>query len=188
MSNVAMEQRKKIHPHKFNLWIGIGSMLMMFAGLTSAVIIKRNQAGWTGFELPGIFWYSTAVIVLSSVTIWMAQQAYKARLMNRYRVLMLVTMVLGVLFLLLQYFGFKQLWAQGITLTKSVSYSFLYVIAGLHAIHLLGGIIALIVIAFKAFGSKIRTYSAVPVEIISTYWHFVDLLWIYLLVFLMMIK
>ena len=186
--SVAMEQRRKIHPHKFNLWIGIGSMLMMFAGFTSAFIIKRNQAGWISFDLPPVFWYSTAVILLSSLCIWMAQQAFKARLMNRYRILMVLTLVLGVLFLVLQYIGFKQLWEKGITLTASVSYSFLYVIVGMHALHLLGGIIALVLMSLKAFGSKIKTYSSVPVELISTYWHFVDLLWIYLLVFLLMIK
>ncbi|MFZ1530467.1 MAG: cytochrome c oxidase subunit 3 [Ferruginibacter sp.] len=183
-----MEQRTKIHPHKFNLWIGIGSMLMMFAGLTSAFIIKRNQAGWISFDLPPVFWYSTAVILLSSISIWMAQQAFKARLMNRYRVLMALTLVLGVLFLVLQYVGFKQLWAKGITLTASVSYSFLYVIVGMHALHLLGGIAALVFMLLRAFGSKVKTYSTVPVELISTYWHFVDLLWIYLLFFLLMIK
>lgn len=185
---VATEQRKKIHPHKFNLWIGIGSMLMVFAGFTSAFIIKRNQAGWVGFDLPVIFWYSTVVILLSSVSIWMAQQAFRARRMSRYRILMALTLVLGVLFLLLQYIGFKQLWDKGITLTASVSYSFLYVIVGMHALHLLGGIAALAIMSLKAFGSKIKTYSSVPVELINTYWHFVDLLWIYLLVFLLMIK
>ncbi len=186
--SVAMEQRRKIHPHKFNLWIGIGSMMMMFAGFTSAFIIKRNQAGWISFDLPPVFWYSTAVILMSSVCIWMAQQAFKARRMNRYRILMLLTLVLGVLFLVLQYIGFKQLWAKGITLTANVSYSFLYVIVGMHALHLVGGIMALVIMSLKAFGSKIKTYSSVPVELISTYWHFVDLLWIYLLFFLLMIK
>ena len=186
--SVAMEQRRKIHPHKFNLWIGIGSMMMMFAGFTSAFIIKRNQAGWISFDLPPVFWYSTAVILMSSVCIWMAQQAFKARRMNRYRILMLLTLVLGVLFLVLQYIGFKQLWAKGITLTANVSYSFLYVIVGMHALHLVGGIIALVIMSLKAFGSKIKTYSSVPVELISTYWHFVDALWIYLLIFLLMIR
>ena len=188
MSTVAMAQRNKIHPHKFTLWVGIGSIMMMFAGLTSAYIVKRNQANWLTFELPNAFWYSTAAIVLSSLTIFMATNAFKERAMNRYRTLVAATLVLGVLFILLQLVGFRQLWQQGITLTANVSYSFLYIIVGIHAAHVIGGVIALIVMSLKAFSNKVRNYSTVPVELISTYWHFVDILWIYLLIFLIMIK
>ena len=183
-----MAQRNKIHPHKFTLWVGIGSIMMMFAGLTSAYIVKRNQANWLTFELPNAFWYSTAAIVLSSLTIFMATNAFKERAMNRYRTLVAATLVLGVLFILLQLVGFRQLWQQGITLTANVSYSFLYIIVGIHAAHVIGGVIALIIMSLKAFSSKVRNYSTVPVELISTYWHFVDILWIYLLIFLIMIK
>ena len=188
MSIVAMEQRNKIHPHKFTLWVGIGSIMMMFAGLTSAYIVKRNQANWVSFELPKAFWYSTAAIILSSLTIFMASKAFKERAMTRYRTLVTVTLALGVLFILLQLIGFRQLWHAGITLTGNVSYSFLYIIVGIHAVHVIGGIIALIIMSVKAFSSKIRNYSTVPVELISTYWHFVDILWVYLLVFLLMIR
>jgi len=188
MSTVAIEQRKKIHPHKFTLWVGIGSILMMFAGLTSAYIVKRNQANWLTFDLPMAFWYSTAAIILSSITIFLAEKAFKQREMSRYRKLMTVTVVLGVLFIVLQVLGFQQLWAKGITLQANVSYSFLYVIVGLHAAHVIGGIIALLLQYAKAFSSKIRNYNSVPVDLMSTYWHFVDILWIYLLIFLLMIR
>ncbi|MGB3236174.1 MAG: heme-copper oxidase subunit III, partial [Ferruginibacter sp.] len=107
MSIVAMEQRNKIHPHKFNMWMAIGSIMMMFAGFTSAFIIKRNQADWVSFELPNAFWISTVVIVLSSFTIWLALQAFNSRQMNRYRLLMAATFVMGLLFIVLQIIGFK---------------------------------------------------------------------------------
>jgi cytochrome c oxidase subunit 3 len=188
MSTVVMEQRKKIHPHKFTLWIGIGSILMMFAGLTSAYIVKRNQANWTTFDLPLAFWYSTAAIIASSITLVVAGRSFKERQMARYRRLMTATIVLGVLFIALQVIGFKQLWSIGVTLQKNVSFSFLYVIVGLHAAHVIGGIIALFVLFAKAFSAKTRTYNAVPVEVTSIYWHFVDILWIYLLLFLIMIR
>ncbi|MBK7433053.1 MAG: cytochrome c oxidase subunit 3 [Chitinophagaceae bacterium] len=188
MSAVAMEQRKRIHPHKFTLWLGIGSIVMMFAGLTSAYIVKRNQANWISFELPVVFWYSTAVIFASSITLYLAGRSFSGREMARYRLLISVTVLLGVLFLVLQGIGFQQLWAKGITLQASVSYSFLYVIVGLHAAHVIGGIIALIVLFAGAFSKKSRNYNKVPVELTGTYWHFVDLLWIYLLVFLLMIR
>lgn len=185
---VAMEQRKKIHPHKFTLWVGIGSLLMMFAGLTSAYIVKRNQANWQSFDLPPFFWYSTAAILLSSATIYLAQKAFKQREMKKYRGLLTATVILGVLFIVFQVLGFQQLWEKGITLQANVSYSFMYVIVIMHAVHVLGGLVALLVIFAKAFSTKTRSYNIVPVELVSTYWHFVDILWIYLLIFLIMIR
>lgn len=188
MSTVAISNKNKLHPHKFTLWVGIGSILMMFAGLTSAYIVKRNQANWTTFELPVMFWVSTAAIILSSVTLYLASKAFKERNMSRYRMLMVATLGLGVLFIVLQVAGFKQLWNEGVTLQSNVAYSFLYVIVGIHAAHVIGGIITLIVMSLKAFSKKTRSYSSVPVDLISTYWHFVDVLWIYLLIFLLMIR
>lgn len=183
-----MNQRKKIHPHKFTLWVAIASILMMFAGLTSAYIVKRNQANWFSFEIPLIFWYSTAVVLFSSVTMWQAEKNFKARQMLAYKNLLSATFVLGVVFVAMQIIGFIQLTNSGLTLQKNVSISFLYIIVGLHALHVVGGIIALLVIFIKAFSSKIRNYNAVPVEVMSTYWHFVDALWLYLLIFLIAIR
>jgi cytochrome c oxidase subunit III len=188
MRTVAIQQKNKIHPHKFTLWVGIGSIVMMFAGLTSAYIVKRNQANWVSFEIPMAFWYSTAVIVLSSILLHLAGKAFKERAMGRYRQLMAAAMILGVLFIVLQVVGFQQLTANKMTFTGNVSFSFLYVIVGLHALHVVGGVIALIVMSLKAFSNKTRNYSFVPVDLVTTYWHFVDILWIYLLVFLVMIR
>lgn len=188
-STVAMEKKNtKIHPHKFNLWVAIASILMMFAGLTSAYIVKRNQANWQTFDLPVAFWYSTVLIVISSFTLVMAVRSFKQRMMSKYRWLMGATLLLGSLFIVLQVIGFQQLWKLGITLQGNVSYSFLYIIVGLHAAHVIGGIIALIVMCLQAFRTSVRSYSIIPVELMNTYWHFVDILWLYLLVFLLMIK
>ena len=188
MSTVVMEQRKRIHPHKFTLWVGIASIIMMFAGLTSAYIVKRNQVNWTSFELPTMFWFSTLAILASSATLFLAQNAFKQRDMSKYRNLVVVTLILGMVFIILQVLGFTQLWEKGITLQKNVSFSFLYVIVSLHGVHVIGGVIALIVLFLKAFSTKVRNYNIVPIEVISTYWHFVDVLWLYLLVFLVMIR
>lgn len=188
MVGTVNRERKKIHPHKFTLWVGLGSIAMMFAGLTSAYIVKRSQANWVTFELPVAFWVSTVFMLLSSLTMVLALRHFRERLMQRYRMLMTLTLVLGVLFVIFQYVGFRQLWDAGITLKASVSYSFLYVIVGLHALHVLGGVIILLVMLLRAFSSRVKNYSMVPVELINTYWHFVGILWIYLLVFLMMIR
>lgn len=185
---IVNDQRKKIHPHKFTLWVGLGSIIMMFAGLTSAYVVKRDQPGWTSFFIPRAFWYSTAVILASSLTIQMALKAFKDREMLHYRNLLSGTAVLGILFVLLQYAGFRQIWASGINFHGSGGGQFLYIIAGLHALHVLGGIVPLVVMVGRAYASKVRSYNSVPVEIMSTYWHFVDLLWLYLFIFFMAIK
>jgi cytochrome c oxidase subunit III len=182
------EQRKKIHPHKFTLWVALGSIIMMFAGLTSAYVVKRDQPGWTTFSIPRAFWYSTATILVSSLTIQMALKAFREREMLRYRNLLTTTAILGIAFVLLQWMGFRQIWNTGITFRGSGGGQFLYVIAGLHVVHVLGGIIALLVMLARAFVSKTRSYDSVPVELMSTYWHFVDLLWIYLLIFFLAIN
>lgn len=188
MNAVALKRDARVHPHKFALWVAIGSIIMMFAGLTSAYIVKRNQPRWQTFDLPWVFWVSTIVIVLSSLTIRLALKKFKNRDMDWYKSLMLTTSLLGVLFIELQLLGFSQLMDRGFTLTAGPSYSFLYVIIGLHAVHVIGGVIALWVITAKAFSQRVKIYSPVSTEVIATYWHFVDILWIYLLVFLWMIR
>lgn len=180
------DQTKRIHPHKFTLWVAMGSIVMAFAGLTSAYIVKKNQSSWLEFDLPVLFWYSTAVIIISSITIHLAVKSFKAREMGRYRNLITITAILGVLFILLQYLGFRDLEARNIALVGAKSNSaasFLLVITGLHMLHVLGGVIALLVIFARAFNKRVKSYSSVPVEMAATYWHFVDILWIYLFVF-----
>lgn len=186
---VSENQRQKLHPHKFTLWVAIASILMMFAGLTSAFIVKSNMVGWRDIEMPKVFWASTAAIVLSSVTIQMALRAFRQRDMRLYRSLLLVTLLLGIAFVVLQWVGFRDLWfQQQVKFRQSAgSGQFLYVIFGLHALHVIAGVIALLVLFIKAFFGKTKVYSPVPIEVAATYWHFVDLLWIYLLVFFIVI-
>ena len=184
MTEAVSTQRKKIHPHKFTMWVGIGSIIMMFAGLTSAYIVKGSMAGFATVQIPQIFYYSTAVILISSFTMQWALKVFKERGMQPYRRLLTATMILGVVFIAMQLIGFSQLWNSGTKLKGSTGAGqFLYVIFGLHAVHVLGGVIALIVMFLKAFSARIRNYNSVPVEVMSTYWHFVDLLWLYLIVF-----
>jgi cytochrome c oxidase subunit III len=180
--------KKRMHPHKFTLWVAIGSIVMMFAGLTSAFIVKSNQSTWIPVAVPKIFWASTAAILLSSLTIQLALRSFKQRFMQQYRMLVGLTLTLGIAFVVMQWLGFQQLWNdQGITFKGGGAGQFLYVIFGLHALHVAGGVIALVVMFVKAFIGRSKNYSAVPVEVAATYWHFVDLLWIYLLVFFMLI-
>jgi len=186
MTSATTNEPKRIHPHKFTMWVAMGSIVMAFAGLTSAYIVKKNQSSWLEFDLPIVFWYSTVVILVNSLTMHLATKAFKAREMGRYRTLMTVTAGLGVLFIVLQYFGFNDLEARGIALIgpkSNSAASFLFVITGLHMVHVLGGVIALLVMFIRAYSSKVKSYSSIPVEVAGTYWHFVDILWIYLLIF-----
>ncbi|GAB4093204.1 cytochrome c oxidase subunit 3 [Flaviaesturariibacter terrae] len=187
MVTVSTPQRQKIHPHKFTMWVAIGSILMMFAGLTSAYIVKSNQANWEEVSIPKAFWASTAAILLSSLTMQLALRAFKQRNFARYRGLLVATLVLGIAFVTLQWVGFSWLWNHGVRFKGAGAGQFLYAIAGLHAMHVIGGIVALAVVFGRAFLGRSKNYNAVPVEVMATYWHFVDVLWIYLLVFFMWI-
>ena len=184
---MSSDRTQKMHPHKFTLWIAIGSITMMFAGFTSAYIVKSNQAGWDPIQMPKIFYLSTAVIIASSISIYLAQKAMAAREMARYRLLVSVTAVLGLAFVATQFIGFSELWANKITFKDSVAGSFFYIITGVHALHVVGGIIALVVLFLRAYNTKKKFYSTTPVETAGLYWHFVDLLWIYLFVFFMLV-
>ena len=191
MENVMSVQRNKIHPHKFTMWVGIGSIIMMFAGLTSAYIVKRSQANWTMLEIPEIFWLSTMTILASSLSMQLAVKAFRERNMKKYRSMLSTTAFLGLAFLIMQVVGFMQYRSMDIRLVgagSNASYSFLLAIASLHAAHVFGGVVALVIIARKALSSRKRSYSSVPVEVIATYWHFVDILWIYLILFFSWMK
>ena len=187
MSTVLSEERKRIHPHKFVMWIAMGSIVMMFAGLTSAYLVRKAEANWLVFSLPPVFWFSTAVILISSLTMHLALKSFKARIMRRYRLFITLTAVLGALFAVLQYNGFNYLYSHGVQVFgvgSNPSASFLGIIIGLHALHVIGGVIALFIIFLRAYSLRVKRYNVTSIEIISTYWHFVDILWIYLFIFL----
>jgi cytochrome c oxidase subunit 3 len=195
-----VREQRKIHPQKFMMWVAIASMSMAFAGLTSGYMVREAQGNWRYFTMPGTFTISTIVIAISSITFFLGVKAFKAREIPKFRMLIGVTLILGITFCILQWMGFHQLYnqlqqvrinGQLLNETKAVrvdgnpSESFLFIIAGLHLLHLLGGIIALLFVFFRTFRTRIKTYNATGLEIAATYWHFVDALWIYLFVFLL---
>ena len=183
MDIVSTQQQNRIHPHKFALWVAIAAIIMMFAGLTSAYIVKSGQPGWEEIQTPNVFWYSTAVLLISSVTIQAALRSFKQRAMRAFRALFLTTLVSGIVFVILQWEGFSYLWSHGVRFEGAGAGQFLYIIFGLHALHVLGGIIALMIIAGQDLFGRTRSYNATPIEVMTTYWHFVDVLWLYLLIF-----
>lgn len=185
-TTVPGREPKKIHPHKFVMWVAMGGIIMMFAGLTSAYIVKKNQSSWLQFDLPMEFYYSTAVIVLSSVSMYLCASAIKAGKMSQYITMISITAGLGIIFLVLQYLGFKDLQAKNIAIVgprSNSAASFLFVITFLHMMHVLGGVIALLVFWVKAIRKSVTNSSLMSVEVLGTYWHFVGVLWIYLFLF-----
>lgn len=179
-------EKRRIHPYKFTMWIGIASIIMLFAGLTSAYIVKRAQAQWLEIGMPKEFWISTVIILLSSVTIQLAVKAFKENYRKKYRFLITITAILGLLFGVIQYYGFQDLLDRGIQIFgegSNPAASFLGIIIGLHFFHVFGGIVALVVTLLRAFRVKVKDYDANKIEVVAIYWHFVDILWIYLLIF-----
>jgi len=176
-------QQKKLHPHKFAMWVAMGSILMMFAGFTSAYLVREAQDNWLHFKLPSIFWVSSVAIVISSFTITMGIRAFRRRAMPLFRGLVTLTLLLGIAFGICQWVGFSQLYAQNIRVDGNPSASFLFIIVGAHLLHVLGGIIALLIVFFRAFRKNVKIYNTTGLEVVATYWHFVDVLWIYLFVF-----
>lgn len=177
-----------IATQKILLWIAMGSMIMLFAGLTSAYIVRQGEGNWTRFDLPQAFYFSTVIIILSSFSIQWA--LVNARRNNSVQLLtgMVITLGLGLVFSFLQFLGWSEMVQEKIFFVGNPSGSFLYVITGLHLAHLAGGIIYLLVIITNSIRNKYHSGNYLPVQLCCIYWHFLDILWIYLFVFLLMIR
>lgn len=190
MNNIVVSEtlgRNKIHPKKFALWVACAGIMMMFAALTSAYIVRRAGGNWLEFQLPAIFYYNTFTILASSLSLHLSYRAFKQGNQQMYRGMLLLTLVLGVLFVGLQYQGWTELEALGVPLRLNPSGDFIYVISAIHAAHVLGGIAALLVAVLHAFSLPFKVTPArkLRFQLTFTYWHFVDFLWLYLLLFLM---
>jgi len=167
------------------LWIGIGSIIMFFAGLTSAYVVRKPQGNWVEFILPEWFLYSTIIIVISSLVLAIAKT--KIHVQKTSSILIFVTFFLGVIFSYFQFMGWQELTSQGVFLTgkgSNVSGSFLYVITLAHLIHLIGGLIAILITGFKSVKERYSPQNCLGFDLTAIYWHFVGLLWVYLFFFL----
>ena len=191
MNTISSNQPQKLHPHKFLMWVSIGSICMMFAGLTSAYVVKKSQDNVISVNLPSIFIWSTLVILISSLSLHMALKFAKAEQKKEYKKYLLLTAFLGIVFTIMQYFGFKTLDQSGVQFigrNSNPGASFLLIIIGLHSIHVLGGVMALIAMSIKNVFNRNMKVNVVGAEIMAAYWHFVDVLWIYLLIFLIFMR
>jgi len=172
---------------KMLLWFAMISMFMMFAGLTSAYVVSASRPDWLNdFVLPQAFLLSTVLIVLSSVTFHMAKVAMKNDKRTSTTGLLLATLLLGVGFVVTQFVGFSQVINAGYYFTgpgSPVTAQFLYVIIMLHLAHLFAGLIVLLIVIYNHFKQKYNPSQTLGIELGAMFWHFLDILWVYLFLF-----
>ena len=178
---------KTIKAKKMMLLFSMLSIAMTFAGLTSAYIVSKARPDWLkNFELPLSFSLSTAIIVLSSITIWIAKKNLNKNNNSKSTNWLFITFILGVLFIILQFVGFNSLISKGFFFTgaqSTITTSFLYVLTVLHLAHLFAGMIVLSVVIYNNHKGKYKK-EKLGFELAVTFWHFLGILWLYLFVFL----
>ncbi|GGC12279.1 cytochrome c oxidase subunit 3 [Dyadobacter sediminis] len=172
-------------PMKFILWLFLVSIIMLFASQTSAYLVRRAEGNWLEFEMPRIFWYSTVVLLISSIAMQWAYFAAKKDQFKQLKIAISITFVLGLAFLWMQFEGWKQLVAMNVYFVGNPSGSFFYVFTGLHGFHIISGLIVLLFSWMAAFRLKVHAKNLRRIQICATYWHFLDILWLYLFVFLL---
>jgi cytochrome c oxidase subunit 3 len=159
----------------------------MFTALLSAYIYKQSSGHWVYIDIPMSFLYNTLIIVSSSITIQWAHKLVKGNDLTKAKNILLLTLFLGLSFLAGQYYSWQEMVSNEVYLIDptSVSGSFIYILSGLHALHIIGGIIPLTVVVFKALKYKLNIHNILGLELTLTYWHYLGLLWVYIYVFLL---
>ena len=181
-------EEKNGRAKKMMLWFGIASLIMSFAGWTSAFVVSSSREDWLkDFVLPNAFIISVVVMLISSVTFILAKRA----LINSNRQLatiwLLVTLVLGIAFIVNQFLGFQEIINNGYNFTgptSNITMSYIYLIAMVHILHVVVGLICLLVVIYNHFKQKYNATNMLGFELAATFWHFVDILWLYLFFFL----
>lgn len=182
-------QQKTARAKKNMMWFAMLSMFMTFAGLTSAYIVSAERKDWIdNFIFPSAFYLSLGVLILSSLCFYFFKKSIKQDNRNLATIYIIATFISAVAFIILQFSGFSEIIAQGFYPTGSaatVTTSFIYAIVFVHLLHIFGGLIVLLVVLVKHLKGKYTKENYLGVELAGMYWHFVDLLWIYLFGFLL---
>lgn len=188
----AEEKARNERSFKLLLLFAMLSMTMMFAGLTSAFVVSKSRADWLkNFQMPTAFFISTAVIIGCSITFHLAKKAIQKDNRSATTGYLWATLALGILFVFLQFRGFGEVIAMGYYFTgtaSNITTTFLYVVTVAHLAHLAGGLISLLIIIYNHFKQKYNSSQTLGIELGAMYWHFLDLLWVYLFLFLYFFK
>ena len=187
-----VDKSKVDRAKKMMLWFGMISLGMSFAGLTSAYVVSKERPDWlTDFQIPQAFYISLVVIVISSITIHFANKMVAAEENKKGMLLLVSTFVLGLIFVTLQFKGFSEIIANGYFFTGSestITTSFVYLVVLMHLTHIIAALIAVLVVIYNHYKQKYTKGNTVGIEIAATFWHFVDVLWIYLFLFFYFVR
>lgn len=175
-----------MNPKKFALWLFIASVIMIFAALTSAYIVRQADGNWMMFDLPNSLWITSAIILVSSATMHWAYLSAKTDNLEGTKLAISITTVLGLAFLIGQFIAWGDLVERNVYFVGNPSGSFVYVISGLHGLHIVGGVFFLLIVLVATFRFKVHSKKMSQIEMCATYWHFLDGLWLYLFVFLLL--
>ena len=181
------DEMKHGRARKMMLWFGIISMTMTFAGLMSAYVVSKNRPDWlVDFELPIAFLWSTLVIGASSFSLFLSKKMILAGNRKNASAFLIGTLILAILFIVFQFYGFSEILSQGYWFTgaeSTVTTSFIYILVCVHLAHLIAGIIVLLVLIYNHFKQRYKAGQMLGFELAETFWHFVDVLWIFLILF-----
>jgi cytochrome c oxidase subunit 3 len=178
------QETLSMNPRKFIMWLFIVSIIMLFAAMTSAYLVRRAEGNWLEYDIPSVFSYSSIVLVISSLTMHWAYLAAKKDNFKSLKIAITITFALGAVFLYMQFQGWVELVKENVFFVGNPAGSFMYIFTGLHGFHLISGLIVLIFALVAAFRLRIHGKSLNQLEIAATYWHFLDILWLYLFFFL----
>ena len=185
-------QEKKNRAKKMMLWFGIASLIMSFAGWTSAYVVSSTREDWLkDFQLPDPFIISTLLILISSLAFILAKRAIKKDNRSQTTLFLFLTLFLGVFFIINQFKGFREIIDAGYNFTgptSNVTMSYIYLIAVVHILHVVVAIISLLVVIYNHFKERYSSKNLLGLELAATFWHFVDILWLYLFLFLYFYK
>ncbi len=187
-SSIASSQSTgfSMHPQKFALWLFIVTVVMVFASLTSAYIVRQAEGNWLDFDLPSIFWISSLMIALSSVSFQWAYAEAKKDEFTKVRIGLSITLILGLAFMALQFAGWDDLVDMEVFFVGNPAGSFVYVITGVHLAHIVSSLIFLLVVLIQSSRMKVHSKSMDSMDMCITYWHFLGGLWLYLFLFLVL--
>ncbi|WP_421823675.1 cytochrome c oxidase subunit 3 [Flagellimonas oceanensis] len=185
-------EEKNRRAKKMMLWFGIVSLIMGFAGWTSAYIVSSKREDWVSdLELPSAFFISTAMIIMSSITYLIAKKAVAKNNQKNGTIFLLVTLALGITFISLQFVGFSQMLENGYYFTgptSNIKMSYVFLIAAVHIAHVVAGLISLLVVLVRQIRNKYTPENMLGMELGATFWHFLDFIWVYLILFMYFVK
>lgn len=187
--DAASRFRSSANRYRIGMWVALASILMMFTALTSAYIVRAGSStDWQPLTMPRVLWLSTALIIISSGTLETARRKLKEESQSAHKRWLVVTAVIGFAFLASQLFAWRQLVHQGIYVSSNPHSSFFYLLTATHGVHLLGGLLALLFLSLRNRAGGKHTLatakSEAAADAVTLYWHFMDILWIYLFVLL----